>query len=195
MLSLRIRAALAALHVRRADALAENGAKLQELGAADALLTESRLDALACCADWHMTAALLHQHAQVQARKGAFSEATETVARSVSRYTWLGDSAAQASALIDFGRFAMAAGDSISAQDALHEAFDLGTQFEMPSVQSSAAGVLVRVHQIRARHARRADAEFAAFTVLKAQESRTLLGYHGFDNHAAALDQVITSLG
>lgn len=194
LLVARIRAGLARLHIRRADLLSGSPDRLPELDTAAQLLLAARVDCLVSGCDRELLAAILDDHGDVGARQNAVVDAADDAARSAAYYARLGHEVARADALVQLGRYAMANGNSVAAQDALHEAFETAVRLGLDDVQTLAAGVLLRVHHIRTRHALRGNSDFAAYTRLKAEETRRLLGYHGFERHAAALDQMIAAL-
>jgi hypothetical protein len=88
----------------------------------------------------------------------------------------------------------MASGDSVQGQAALHAALDLAVLMDDEGSLVRAAGVLVRVHQIRARRAGRAGRVFVLNAVDQARYSHAVLKDLGLDEHAAALDVVIKAL-
>lgn len=132
--------------------------------------------------------------AQVEARAGALEDAASAAGRAASLWARLGDMGGYARALALVGQFRIASGDAVAAQGALHSALELGAMHGASEALQRAAGLLVRVHQLRARRAPRATPEFQRATLESAQESRALLERLGLREHVAALDTVISAV-
>lgn len=140
-------------------------------------------------------AATLRALAHVEARREAVMDAAADAARCATLYDRLDDPEGRASALVLAGQLHMASGDSVQGQAALHAALDLAEQMGDEESLTRSAGVLVRVHQIRARHAARAGRVFALNALDQAGYSQAVLSDLGLDDFAGALEPVIAALG
>jgi tetratricopeptide (TPR) repeat protein len=133
--------------------------------------------------------------ARVQARLGSLDEAVAHAARSKTLLERAsGDSPDLVEAAVTLGQLHMAHGNSVAAQEALQEALDRAAAAGDPTSMAQAAGVLVRVHQIRARRAPQAGLEFRQYTLDQASLTRARLIELGLGDHANALGEVIRSL-
>jgi hypothetical protein len=151
---------------------------------ADALTTSDRL----------LLAHVLHDLARVQAQAGMVDDGAANAARAHALFTAAGSSRDLAEASVTLGQLRMAQGDAVRAQAALHEALDLAQALALPEVLERAATVLVRVHQIRARHALQGDQAFRRDTVAQAEVSRRRLAELHLTEHAAALGRIVQAL-
>jgi tetratricopeptide (TPR) repeat protein len=195
-LAAQIRRQLAQVHVERANH-GQPGeppdAGRSELLSAEQHLSDAVTDLLPL-RDPVALAAIYHELGQVQARLGHIDDGAANTARGralFERFECLPD---LAEASVTLGQLRMAQGDSVAAQDALYRAIDLAEQLDDPAVMTRAAGVLVYVHQIRARHARYADRQFRQDSLEQAQASRARLAGLGLEEHVAALDKVVQEL-
>ncbi len=191
-----LRRHLAGIHLARAgqfqheervtEAAAEMGEAVRHLhGAiADALTTPDRL----------LLAHLLHDLARAQAQAGMIDDGAANAARAHVLFTAVSSSSDLAEASITLGQLRMAQGDSVRAQAALHEALDLAQALNLSEALERAATVLVRVHQIRARHALQGDQAFRRDTIAQAEVSRRRLAELNLAEHAAALERIAHSL-
>jgi hypothetical protein len=107
---------------------------------------------------------------------------------------WHGTPSDHAAAVVALGQLQMARGDSVAAQGTLHTALDLAAALNDPALLAQAAGVLVRVHQIRARRVPQAGWNFRQYTLDQASASRAKLIDLGLGEYANALGDVILSL-
>ncbi len=168
------------------------------LEAGEPLEAESLLsDALADClpgGDESMLAGLWRDLGQVQARLGQVDEAAASMARAAAGFERAGDQAGHASALAALGQVQIARGDAVAAQQTLHRAIDLARTLGDQALAARAASVLVRVHQLRARHAGH-DPAARQESRRRAEESQVLLAAAGLGDHAVALREVIAGLG
>ena len=176
--------------LRREERVAEASTAISEAvrhlsGAVpDALTTPDRL-VLARC---------LHDLARVQAQAGMIDDGAANAARAHALFAAVGSSPDLAEASITLGQLRMAQGDAVRAQAALHEALDLAQALDLPELLERAATVLVRVHQIRARHALQGDPAFRHDTVTQAEASRRRLAELHLTEHAAALGRIVQAL-
>jgi tetratricopeptide (TPR) repeat protein len=195
-LAAQIRRQLAQVHVERANhgqSGDEHEATRAELLNALQYLSDAVIDLLTL-RDPVALATNYHELGQVQARLGQIDDGAANTARAQAlfeRFECLPD---LAEVSVTLGQLRMAQGDSVAAQDALYRAINLGEQRNDPAVIARAAGVLVYVHQIRARHARVGDRQFRQDTLEQAQVSRARLAELGLEEHIAALDKVIQEL-
>jgi tetratricopeptide (TPR) repeat protein len=195
-LAAQIRRQLAQVHVERANhgqPGEQPDASRAELLSAEQYLSDAVTDLLPL-RDPVALAAIYHELGQVQARLGHIDDGAANTARGQAlfeRFECLPD---LAEASVTLGQLRMAQGDSVAAQDALYRAIDLAEQLDDQAVMGRAAGVLVYVHQIRARHARYADRQFRQDTLEQAQVSRARLAGLGLEEHVAALDKVVQEL-
>lgn len=157
---------------------------------AESILGEAVLDLLPGLDRLALADALLDL-AQIQARLGGLDDGAANAGRSRAYYGQAGHQRGRAEALITLGQLHMLRGNSVAAQAALDDALDAVAQVNDRELAGRAGGVLVRVHQIRARHARRGDADFVRATVEHAHTARERLKNLGLDEHAAALEHVI----
>lgn len=171
---------------RVAEAAAEMGEAVRHLSGAvaDALSTPDRL----------LLAHILHDLARAQAQAGMVDDGAANAARAHTLFTAAGSSSDLAEASVTLGQLRMAQGDAVRAQAALHEALDLAQVLNLPEVLERAATVLVRVHQIRARHALQGDQVFRRDTVAQAEVSRRRLAELHLTEHAAALERIVQAL-
>ncbi|HVO68605.1 MAG TPA: hypothetical protein VMT24_01085, partial [Aggregatilineaceae bacterium] len=139
-------------------------------------------------------ATIYHELGQVQARLGRIDDGAANTARGRALFDQFGCLLDLAEASVTLGQLRMAQGDSVAAQDALYRAIDLAEHLGDPAVITRAAGVLVYVHQIRARHAHHGDRQFRQDTLEQAEASRTRLAGLGLQEHVAALDKVVQEL-
>jgi tetratricopeptide (TPR) repeat protein len=191
-----IRRRLASVHAERADEehqTSRRNAERDELLAAEGYLNDALLDALAQ-RDEMTLAEVYNDLARVLARLGRLEEAVAHSARSKALLESSGSAVDLAAAEITLGQLQMAYGDSVSAQAVLHEALDLAAALGDPALVNQAAGVLVRVHQIRARRAPQAGREFRQYTLDQASMTRARLIDLGLGEHANAVGGVILSL-
>ncbi len=130
---------------------------------------------------------------QVQGRLGQLDDAASNAARARNLYERARMLPELAAAALALGQLSMVKGDSVTAQLALHEALDRAATLDERDLVKQTAGVLVRVHQIRARHAQRADSDFRRDALEQARYTRDHLVHLGLAEHVAALDAVIHS--
>ncbi len=191
-----IRRRLASVHAERADEEHQTGqrdAEREELRAAEGYLNDALLDALAQ-RDVETLAAIYGDLSRVLARLGRFDEAVAHAARNKALLERAGSASDLTAAAITLGQLHMAHGDSVAAQAALHEALDLAAALGDAALVNQAAGVLVRVHQIRARRAPQAGREFRQYTLDQASLTRARLIDLGLGEQANAVGGVILSL-
>jgi tetratricopeptide (TPR) repeat protein len=191
-----IRRRLAGVHAERADEEHQTGqrdAERDELCAAEDYLDDALLDVLAQ-RDAEALAGVYSDLARVLARLGRLDEAVAHAARSKALLERAGSASDLAAAAITLGQLQMAHGDSVAAQAVLHEALDLAAALDDTALVNQAAGVLVRVHQIRARRAPGAGREFRQYTLDQASITRARLIDLGLGEHANAVGGVILSL-
>lgn len=192
----RVQHRLARLLADRSDTARRSGdAPHVQAEAADAerLLLEALERALPAASSDEL-AGLYHDLARVQARLSQLDDAAANAGRGRLLFARAGQTAECAAACVTLGRVWMAQGDSVAAQAALHDALDLAGLVGDEAVQRHAAGVLVRVHQIRARHAPQGDQNYRKNALDQASFSRAALARLGLDEHIVALDAVITHL-
>jgi tetratricopeptide (TPR) repeat protein len=191
-----IRQRLAGIHAERADEehlTGQRDTEREELRAAEVYLSDALLDALTR-RDSAALAAIYDDLARVLARLGRLEEAVAHAARGKTLFEQSGSLSDRAAAAITLGQLCMAHGDSVAAQEALHEALDLAAALPDPALLGHAAGVLVRVHQIRARRAPQAGREFRQYTLDQASVTRARFIDLGLGEHANAMGEVILSL-
>ena len=129
--------------------------------------------------------------AQSQTRQ--LDDAAANTARGAALYD--GMPGARVAALIHLGQVQLARGDSVAAQSALHCA--LATAYALPpgaAVLVQAAGILLRLHELRARHAAHAGRDYVYYVIDQAAFSQALLAGLDLDNHATALQALIERL-
>jgi tetratricopeptide (TPR) repeat protein len=129
---------------------------------------------------------------RVQTKFAALDDAESNLDRCQRWYEQAGKIPEQAAALVTLGQIRMARGDSVSALEILHHALELAPD---PALKMQAAGVLLRVHEIRGKLARRGDESFRQQVVEKAIVTRGTLSDAGLEDYAAALDNLIHSMG
>lgn len=195
-LAAQLRQHLAAVYLARAgqlqreewvdEAAAELGEAVRHLSGAvtDALTTSDRL----------LLARILHDLARAQARAGMMDDGAANAARAHTLFTEAASLPDLAEVSITLGQLRMAQGDAVRAQAALHEALDLAQALASLETLQRAADVLVRVHQIRARHALQGDPAFRRDTVAQAEASRRRLAELQLTGHAAALERIVQAL-
>jgi len=160
---------------------------------AAALLAQAAADALAAGEPGRVADVLL-QLARVQARGRCYEDAAANLTRSRVRFERAGEGARQAETLITLGQLRMAQGDSVTALDALRRALETAQEAGSAEMVQQAASVMLRVHELRARHALATGDRFRADMAREAQQARTQLAALGLGEHAAALDAVIAGL-
>ncbi|MEB2287851.1 MAG: hypothetical protein OZ934_07060 [Anaerolineae bacterium] len=195
-LAAELRQQLAGLHRGRADQLAREervGEAAAELGEAVRHLSAAVADTLAL-PDRLQLARALHDLARAQAQAGILDDGAANAARAHALLAEVESLPDLAEAAITLGQLRMALGDAVSAQSALHEALDLARALSLPDALCRAADVLVRVHQIRARHALQGDATFCQDTAAQAASSRQRLIELNLSEHAAALERIVQGL-
>ena len=131
---------------------------------------------------------------RTQAMLAQLDDAADNLTRSRNMLARAGDLAGEGRALLALGQLRLAQGDSVMAQAALHQAIDAAEALGDSDLLRQAAGVLVRVHQLRARHAGKADRLFRVNALDQATFSFARLHGLGLDELAAALDIVIRHL-
>jgi tetratricopeptide (TPR) repeat protein len=144
---------------------------------------------------WVALAGVYHELSRVQARLGRVDCAIDHASRSRAWFEDAGCLAESAAAALTLGQLSMAQGNAVAAQATLHEALDLAEVAGDSTLAAQVAGVLVRVHQIRARYARQADPSFRQDTVKQANFTLARLAGLGLDDHVAALDAVVREIG
>ncbi|MBN1202674.1 MAG: NACHT domain-containing protein [Anaerolineae bacterium] len=140
-------------------------------------------------------AEVYHELGRVQARLTRLDDGAANVARSIRLYDQIGMLPEIGAAAVTLGQLCMAQGDSVTAQAALHHALDVAAALDDPELAARAAGVLVRVHQIRARHLARGSRAFRQNMIDQASFSRAVLAGLGLGEHIAALDEIIVIAG
>ncbi len=195
--SAALRLALGRVYVRRADVAQSDNQKVAARTAlvqAERVLSDAVADLLGL-SDPAGLAAAYHDLGRVQARLGRVADGAAHVARGrvlLNGSERLGDRAEFA---VTLGQLRLAQGDAAAAQTILHEALDCASQLDDGgAVLNRAAGVLVRVYQLRAKHAQRADSTFRQQTREQAVTSREQLVRLGLERHASALDKVIQGI-
>jgi tetratricopeptide (TPR) repeat protein len=191
-----LRQRLANAHLVRADAAhqgGDRGAEHDERLAAEGYLSDALVDALARD-DPAALAVIYGDLGRVAARVGRLDEAVAHAERSHTLLAWHGTPSDHAAAVVALGQLQMARGDSVAAQGTLHTALDLAAALNDPALLAQAAGVLVRVHQIRARRVPQAGWNFRQYTLDQASASRAKLIDLGLGEYANALGDVILSL-
>lgn len=177
----QIRQQLASIHTARA-----------EWPAAARCLSDALIDRLPAAGSAAL-AALYQDFARVLARVSRLDDAAAHADRSRRLWERLDRPADQAVAWVALGQFRMASGDAAAAQTALHAALDLVPPDDTRDTRAMAAGLLVRLHQMRARRATTPAARQSALE--QALISREGLSAAGLADYAAALDPVIRTLG
>ncbi len=185
-----IRQQLAAVYVTRANMDAES---TNELRNAELALNDAVADCLSGD-DAGRLAAICLALGRVQARLGQLDDAVAAVRRSRARYDQTGHLRDQTVAAITLGQLELAQGDSLAAETALHEALDSASVLGDDGLVRQAAGVLVRLHQLRARYAGHADTAFLQSSLNHARDAQDRLAALGLADHAAALGQVVAGL-
>lgn len=178
-----IRQQMAAVYVAR-----------EEGDSAALALTDAVTDCLAG-SDERQLAEVYFALGRVLAQQGQLADAAAHVERSRTRYAQVGDLPEQTAAAIMVGQLKLAQGDSVAAETALGEALDLASGLGRDDLVRQAAGVLVRVHQLRARYADGADVAYLQTTLEHARAAQDRLAEFGLEDHARALGQVVVGLG
>lgn len=186
----QIRARLATFSAARAGAAAHPDEQHAAWRTTEQLYADALIDRLPTARPAEL-ARLWRALAEVEAVLGRLDDAAQDAARAADIFGRAADVYAEAEALSTYGQIVMARGDAVSAQQSLHHAIDLAAAHDDREVLRRAAGALVRVHQIRARHAAQSDAVFQQDTVEQARYSLAILAGMGLEDHAAALDAVI----
>jgi tetratricopeptide (TPR) repeat protein len=137
---------------------------------------------------------VLHDLARLQARAGMMDDGAANAARAHRLLAAAKQQPDLAEAAITLGQLRMAQGDAVGAQAALHEALDLARALNLPDALQRAAEILVRVHQIRARHALQGDRAFCQDTAAQAEHSRQRLAELDLREHSAALERIVQGL-
>jgi tetratricopeptide (TPR) repeat protein len=166
-----------------------------EWQSAESLLGDAVHDLLPQAGAWVALAGVYHELSRVQARLGRVDSAIAHASRSRAWFEDAGCLAESAAAALTLGQLSMAQGNAVAAQATLHEALDLAEVAGDATLAAQVAGVLVRVHQIRARYARQADPSFRQDTVKQANFTLARLAGLGLDDHVAALDAVVREIG
>jgi len=195
-LAAELRQQLAGLHRGRAEQFAREervGEAAAELGEAVRHLSAAVADTLALHDRLRLGRAL-HDLARVQAQAGILDDGAANAARAHALLAEVESLPDLTEAAITLGQLRMAQGDAVSAQAALHEALDLAGALNLPDALRRAADVLVRVHQIRARHALQGDSAFCQDTAAQAASSRQRLIALNLSEHAAALERIVQGL-
>ncbi|MBN1681687.1 MAG: tetratricopeptide repeat protein [Anaerolineae bacterium] len=151
------------------------------------------IDFLAVC-DRVRLASAYRELGRVQAQLHRLGDARANIERSRRLFSQANMLPDLAAVLVTLGQVCLVQGDSVVAQEALHEALDLAAILEDDALAGRAAAILVRVHQIRARHIPRGDSAFWQNTLDQASFSRATLAGLGLDEHTAALDAIIERL-
>ena len=195
--SAALRLTLARVYIRRADAAqadSQKDAARSALVQAERVLSDAVADLLGL-ADPEALAAAYHDLGRVQARLGRVADGAAHVARGRVLLNGTGRLGDRAEFAVTLGQLRLAQGDAVAAQTILHEALDCASQLDDGgTVLNRAAGVLVRVYQLRAKHAQHADATFRQQTREQAATSREQLVRLGLDRHVSALDKVIQGI-
>jgi tetratricopeptide (TPR) repeat protein len=192
----QIRSQLASAHVVRADEARQHQEKRDEraeLAAAAGYLSDALVDGLAD-SDSAALAEVYLDLGRAQGRLNDLDDAAANATRSLRLLERAGRLPDLAAALVIVGQLQMARGDSVIAQTALHEALELAAALPDQGVMAQAAGVLVRVHQIRARHGPQADRQFIQNALEQVNFTRAQFANLGLGEHVAALDGVVHSL-
>lgn len=190
------RRALGRVHAARAEQARRGeriGAARDEWESAARLLADALADLLAC-PDGALLADVYMDLGRVQARLGQVDDAVANVTRGQRLFERTGSALDRASAGVFLGQLRLIQGDSVAAQDALHQVLEQAASLDDRRVLTQAADVLVRVHEIRARRAAQGDADFCRDTIEQAGVSRAALAGLGLDRQAAALDAVLRGL-
>lgn len=192
-LAAQIRLRLAELSVERADQEPSGPRETSPLSKAAEMLRDAVTDLLPL-PDLARLAEAYHRLGQVQAGLGQVDEGIANVTRSRTLLEQAG-SPDRVEALVTLGQLLLAQGNSVAAEETLLAALDLAPAGANPAALNRAAGVLVRVHQLRARRISYGDRSFATQTLERAQASRAKLADLDLPDHAAALDRVIQGVG
>jgi tetratricopeptide (TPR) repeat protein len=188
-LGAQIRLRLADLIAHRADQASPTGPTA--LAGAAGLLQEAVTDLLPGSDRAALAAAYLRL-GQVQARQGEIADGTLNALRSRELLARAGSPSEQAEVFVTLGQLLLAQGDSLSAEETLLAVLDLMP--DDPALLQRAAGLLVRLHQLRARRIPYGDPRFAQETALRARASRDRLAGLALAEHTAALDTVLKRL-
>jgi tetratricopeptide (TPR) repeat protein len=135
--------------------------------------------------------AIFHELARVQGRLSRLADAVANADRARRFFDQVGQWHNMAVSSLTLGQLCMAQGDSVAAQAALHTALDMAAALDNDALVKQIAGVLVRVHHIRMRHAVYADRLFRQNSLDQASFSRAVLADLGLAEHVASLDSVI----
>ncbi len=190
----RARELLARVHLTqaaRARQAGDNERARRESRSALLQLSDALADQLPR-ADWAALGYLVQDLGRTQAALLQLDDAADSLARSRDLLARAGDVAGEGQALLSLGQLRLAQGDSVAAQAALHEAIDAAEAAGDSALVQQAAGVLVRVHQLRARHAGQADRLFRVNALDQASFSLARLRALALDGPATALETVVT---
>jgi tetratricopeptide (TPR) repeat protein len=191
-----IRRRLAHVHVTRADAehqAGQRGPERDELLAAEAYLSDALVDAQAR-GDSRAMAAIHLEVGRILGRLGRPDDAVLHAVRGRSLSERSGSLPDRVAAAITSGQLHMLHGDSVTAQHILHEALDRAAALGDEGLIAQAAGVLLQIHQIRARHAPQAGRDFRQYTLDQASSTRARFIDLGLGEHADAVGKVILAL-
>ncbi len=169
------------------------GGSLSDMVLAEGLIYEALADLLPAVDPTPLAKAYLDL-ARVQASNRKLAEAAENARRAVRLLERARIQPELAGAAIALGQIYMAQGNSVEAQAALHQALDVAAAQNDGKRMLQAARFLVNVHEIRARHARRADRTFRRNTLDQATFTRAVFVGLGLDEQATALDGMIRGL-
>ncbi|NDJ79193.1 MAG: AAA family ATPase [Chloroflexi bacterium] len=189
----RLRYRLALLHNIRGLAAHQAGQRdesRQEWSAADLLLLDAVVDLLPF-PDTVALARTFHELGRTQARLMRMDDAVSNARRGQLLFDQIDRLDELAEASLTLGQLCMAQGDSVAAQDALHAALNLAVEQGDQERVKQVAGVLVRVHHIRVRHAVYADRSFRRNTLDQASFTRAVLADLGLTEHVNSLDHLM----
>ncbi|RPI99744.1 MAG: tetratricopeptide repeat protein, partial [Chloroflexi bacterium] len=187
---------LAGLHRERADDedhVGQRSIGREEWQRAADYLDDALLNALAC-GDTGALAGVYLELGRVLAKLGQFNDAVAHAARGKTLMGRAGDSSELATAAITLGQLEMLHGDSVAAENSLHQALDLAAALGDDERLAYAARVLVSIHQIRARRAPTAGLEYRRFTLDQASSARARFIDLGLGEQATAMNNVILAL-
>lgn len=131
-----------------------------------------------------------HELGRLLARRGEVAEATRHVERSRALVERAGNAPELASALLTLGKLRLAADEPDAALDLFRRALALAGETGDASLSAGAADLIVRAHQIDARHVLSGDAAGREAVLARLEQSREALARAQQPRLVEALDSV-----
>lgn len=139
-------------------------------------------------------AQVFHELGRLLARRGELDEATSLAERSRALYERLGDAPHLAGVLLTLGKLRIASGAPGDALPLIYRALAIANEVYAPALASSAADLIVRAHQLDARHVLTGQGAERDPVLARLEQSREVLARHQVGRQLAALESVRRAL-